>query len=218
MPRSTPAIDALFPEWVLTVTSTIDATPDDLFPGERSSVAGAVRHRQCEFATGRVRARELLARLGWPDAVIPVGPDRSPVWPEGIVGSISHTHDLCAVSVARQSQTGGLGIDVEPDEPLDDETLSGICTPRELAGLGSLPAARRGRAARCLFSAKESVFKCQYPLTGAMPDFRDVEIEFDHASDAFEAASVTVGSVDLPPMGGRWLCRDAWVFTGAVLR
>jgi 4'-phosphopantetheinyl transferase EntD len=214
----TPDIDELFPGWVLTVTSPIDATPEDLFPQERSSVAKAVRHRQCEFATGRVRARELLVRLGLPDAVVPVGPDRSPVWPEGIVGSISHTHDLCAVTVARQAQTGGLGIDVEPDEPLDDETLSSICTPRELAGLGSLAEARRGRAARRLFRAKESVFKCQYPVTGSMPGFRDVEIEFDRASDAFEAASVTAGSADLPPIRGRWLNRDAWVFTSAVLR
>ncbi len=218
MPRPTPTIDALFPDWVLTVTSTIDATPDDLLPQELLSVARAVRKRQCEFATGRVRARALLARLGFPDAAVPVGPDRSPVWPEGVVGSISHTSDLCVVAVARQSQTGSLGIDVEPEGPLDDETLSGICTARELEGLGRLSEAGRGLAARRLFSAKESVFKCQYPVTGAMPDFRDVEIEFDRASDAFEAISVTAAGACLPPICGRWLNRDAWVFTSAMLR
>ena len=46
--------------------------------------------RLSDFATGRYCAMKALEQFGIQDAIIPIGEDRAPIWPEGIVGSISH--------------------------------------------------------------------------------------------------------------------------------
>src|ERR1700679_1440183 len=58
------------------------------------SVARAVRSRQAEFFFGRLAARSVLAALNAPPGEVSVGASREPVWPPGIVGSISHTHAI----------------------------------------------------------------------------------------------------------------------------
>src|SRR5215467_5584138 len=74
----------------------------DLYPEERATVEKAVEKRVRAFASGRLCARNLLARFGLHDAVLPAAEDGRPVWPAGFVGSISHTDDLCVAAVARQ--------------------------------------------------------------------------------------------------------------------
>ena len=44
--------------------------------------------RLSDFSTGRYCAIKALEQLGIQDAIIPIGEDRAPIWPEGIVGSI----------------------------------------------------------------------------------------------------------------------------------
>jgi 4'-phosphopantetheinyl transferase EntD len=39
--------------------------------------------------------------------------DRTPVWPDGVVGSITHTGDFAAAAVAWAADIAGLGIDSE---------------------------------------------------------------------------------------------------------
>src|SRR5277367_2552834 len=63
----------------------------------------AVRARRTEFLAGRACARSALRKLadGRADDAIPIGPDRAPVWPAGIVGAITHAHGFAAAAVAR---------------------------------------------------------------------------------------------------------------------
>jgi 4'-phosphopantetheinyl transferase EntD len=173
-----------------------DEDPQGLWPEERALVARAVPSRRREFAAGRACARRLLAELGFAPAPLVAGPGRRPKWPPGAVGSIAHDRAVCAVAVARTDSRSSLGVDVEPDEPLEEDAWGTICTRRELDRLAREPAAGRGRAARFLFSAKECAYKCLDPFTPAPLDFRDVEIELDAGTGRFRVVVLE--------SGGRW--------------
>ena len=137
-----------------------------------------------EVAAGRVCSRIALGRLGVA-ATTPIlrGEDRAPIWPTGFIGSISHTDTWCAAAVARTEDVRSLGIDLESSTPLKETLLKRVCTPKERAWLRTLPAP--GVTGKILFSAKEAVYKCQYPLSEQFLGFHAVEIEL--GDESFEA-------------------------------
>jgi 4'-phosphopantetheinyl transferase EntD len=122
-----------------------DEPPGTLLAGEEAIVARAVAKRRQEFATGRRCAREALAKLGVPGSLgtpILSGPNREPVWPPGIVGSITHCEGYRAAAVAREQDLVSVGIDAEPHGPLPDGVLGMIALPQETARLAILAAGR----------------------------------------------------------------------------
>jgi 4'-phosphopantetheinyl transferase EntD len=171
-------IDTLLPETVVAVEAFDDTETASLFPGEEALVAGAVENRRREFATARRCARQALATLGRPPTAILSGPSREPLWPTGIVGSITHCAGYRAAVVARDTDLLTVGIDAEPHEPLPGGVLEAIALPREIAMLSAL---RHDERAICwdrlLFCAKEAVFKAWYPITGRWLDFSEADIE-----------------------------------------
>ena len=64
-------------------------------------MAAAVDKRQREFATGRRLAHGLLTELGVGGGPLLPGRDRAPIWPDGVVGTISHSRAWCVVAAAR---------------------------------------------------------------------------------------------------------------------
>jgi enterobactin synthetase component D / holo-[acyl-carrier protein] synthase len=161
---------------------TADAVPSladeaGLLREERAWIEGAVPKRRAEFATARVLARRGLAALGLPPARLVPPAHRAPIWPPGVVGSISHTTDYCGVVLQRSPPVRSLGFDAEVLRPVDPDVIAHITTPRERAWLAGRPRADRTDLALLLFSAKEAYYKCQYPLTATFLDFPDVELE-----------------------------------------
>lgn len=157
----------------------VDGDPDSLYPEERAHLARAIPRRQREYAAGRQAARRAMAAIGWPAAAVPSAPDRSPVWPSGLAGSIAHTRGACVAVVARSEDVAAIGIDLEDDRPLAADLWPTVCTPAERAFLHAQPREQRGTLATRLFSAKEAVYKCQFPLTRRMLDFQDVHVVLD---------------------------------------
>ena len=148
-----------------------------LFPDELRAMAGATRKRRREFAAGRTAARMAMAQLSLPPVAIPMAPDRAPVWPAGVLGSISHDRQTCLAVVARAtSGLRGLGLDIEPMDPLAADLWPEICRPAELDYLHRQPPENRGLWARMLFCAKEAAYKAHYPLTRTMTDFHALEV------------------------------------------
>ena len=188
-----------------------------LHPLEAAVLARANVTRGREFAAGRTLARRALRELGFPDAPLLAGPDRAPAWPAGAVGSISHTADYCVVVVARNPPYRSLGVDAEPDTPLEAELWPQICTPTELEWLAAQPAARRGLLCHVLFAIKESVYKYQAPISGTMLEFRDVEVEFDGAAPGFRAVILRPGVPGFPAgtvVLGRTRIADGLILAG----
>jgi 4'-phosphopantetheinyl transferase EntD len=142
------------------------------------------------------------------------------VWPEGLVGSITHTDTWCAVAVARVADGfRALGLDIEPAEPIQSELLRIICLPEERAFLDEQPADQRGLLGRLVFSAKESAFKCQYGLSRAMFAYHGMRIDLDLPAQRF----VAVFQRDAGPFAagdelqGRFLVAEGYIVTAVAL-
>lgn len=165
-------------------------TSAPLWPDEAPAMTRAVPKRQLEFAAGRQAARAAIVDLGLPAAAIPQGQDRAPIWPDGLTGSIAHCDDICIAAVARPGQIKSLGVDIEPATPLESNLEDIICTKAERAWLDTLPAESRGLTTKIIFSAKEAVYKAQYPLTGQVIGFDEIELFFSPDQSLFEVNSL----------------------------
>jgi 4'-phosphopantetheinyl transferase EntD len=155
------------------------ADPACLHPLEREQITNAVESRRREYAAGRLLARSLLGATGSADVALTNGPDRAPIWPPHVVGSITHCPSLCAVAIARSSDLFGIGIDVEPAEPLPEDVADRVLSPAERKSIARLPRQLRTVAARLVFSAKEATYKALYPTTRRFLDFPDLHVELD---------------------------------------
>jgi 4'-phosphopantetheinyl transferase EntD len=178
-------IGALLPTGVAFADSTRDVPPEALLPAERAALGRAAERRLREFAAGRSCARRALAALGAPEAAILRGPRREPLWPPGVVGSITHCRGYCAAAVADAGRFAALGIDAEPHEPLPEGVLQRIALDEEHDWI-----AERADAVcwdRLLFCVKEAVFKAWYPLAGRWLGFEDARVRFAPERGAFRA-------------------------------
>lgn len=104
---------------------------DALWPVELPALTRARAARRADFVAGRIAARAAMVRMGHPTGPIPQGPDRAPVWPEGIRGSITHAGGVAIAVVGRARDWAGLGLDLERDAPLDPEAATAILRPDE---------------------------------------------------------------------------------------
>jgi 4'-phosphopantetheinyl transferase EntD len=226
-PRPAPAPDAwigdLFAAPVLTGSLALDAAdPGALAPAEAALAARFAPARLRAFAAGRQCARALLAALGAGVPALLVDGHRAPIWPEGIIGTIAHDAGLAVAAVARRGVLRGLGVDLEPDEPLSEPVRRRVCTPGEARALAYVDDTEAGRRAKLLFVVKEAIYKCVHPLVRAPLGLRDVEIELDFAGGRFharalphapEAAAALVGAIE-----GRFARRGGRFLAGATLR
>ena len=167
------------------VTDPTGFNPDPL-PEELACLSPrAIEKRRREFAAGRHAVRQAMALAGLPVSPVPVGEDRAPVWPEGVVGGITHTTSCAIAAVGRRGPVQSVGIDVEEDTPLKEKLLGEICLPGEIAWLNTQ--ADPLRLAKLIFSAKEAAYKAQYPFSRTLFGFSGMETEWDMAKGAFTA-------------------------------
>ncbi|QQE85248.1 4'-phosphopantetheinyl transferase family protein [Pseudomonas putida] len=139
------------------------------------SLQRSVAKRQAEYLAGRVCARAALQRLNGSDHVPGTHEDRSPIWPPGIHGSITHGKGWAAAVVAAQGSCRGLGLDQEAllDDERAERLMGEILTQAELERLDR---SQLGLAVTLTFSLKESLFKTLYPLTRQRFYFEHAEI------------------------------------------
>jgi 4'-phosphopantetheinyl transferase EntD len=134
------------------------ATPDELFAEELAvyeSFSNEKRRR--EFLDGR-RAAHAAMRMVSAASGVARNPDRTPKFPDGLVGSISHSGSLSVAAVAQSGDFVAIGIDVQIIRDLDAHSICAkICSQEETAWVD-------GSAERVLqiFSAKEAVYKAVY--------------------------------------------------------
>lgn len=146
----------------------------------------AVVSRRAEFATGRHCAREACRLLGRPCELIGVRDDRSPDWPAGVIGTITHCKGYVAAAVTTCDRARYLGIDAEPDDLLPENLIPEVAFGPELSWLYSSHDTRRW--AKRLFSIKEAVFKAYWPIHQSWLDFRDIILSVDPAHGKFDAS------------------------------
>jgi 4'-phosphopantetheinyl transferase EntD len=216
-------IASLLKAGVVAYEEFADLPGEPPFPGEEALIAKAVDGRRREFITARRCARRGLADLGHPPAPILSGARREPVWPAGIIGSITHCAGYRAAAVARADDLAGLGIDAEPNGPLPDGVEESVASPGEQERLRALAlVAPHVSWGRLLFSAKESVYKAWYPLTGRWLGFEDADLLIDRESDTFRARLLVDGKridggTPLTEMFGRFAVGCGLVLTAVTI-
>lgn len=175
------------------------ADPAALTADELLQVARAVPKRRLEFAAGRQLARRLLDDMGQRIDALVSDADRVPCWPPPVIGSITHCRSLCAVAVAPRALFLGMGLDVEPAEPMRPELLPMVLREPELARVQAWPAPWRDLAGILTFSAKEALYKSIYPTHRVYLDFRDVELQWSgFESEGSELFVAFEGHVRVP--------------------
>lgn len=216
-------LPALFDERVETAEVDPYVDPlDELLPPEANILERAVPDRLLEFRAGRHCARRAMHRLGVAGPVLRAA-DRSPIFPSGIVGSIAHTRrngrGFCGAAVARTTEVRSIGLDVEVDRPLEPKLWHRILRPNEADWIASRRPEERGFWALFIFSAKESVYKCQYTLSKTFLEFRDVAIDEPRGDGEFSATLIK----DAGPFqsgrsfDGRYARQSGLIATGVTL-
>jgi 4'-phosphopantetheinyl transferase EntD len=186
----------------------------NLFPEEAATLGLVNPTRRREFSLGRSCARRALGDLGFPTGPILVGAHGEPLWPRGIVGSITHCADYCGAAVARATRFAGIGIDAEVNDALPDGLLALITNDIERKKITALPN-REISWDRLLFSIKESIHKAFFPITYKWLEFGDVSVTIYPERATFRATSFIKDLIR--PIYGRFIVFHAHIITVVIV-
>lgn len=135
--------------------------------------------RKDEYLAGRLCAFKAAEEKGINLNDLQAGQTREPLWPPGVVGSISHSKTRAISCVARASEYKSIGMDTEV--VMDDLTIEKVkhivSLPEEIDILkGTTPEISFNIKFTLLFSIKESLYKALYPLNKKFIDFNEVSL------------------------------------------
>lgn len=169
------------------------------------------------FEIGRLLAADLLAKKGIRDFSLKRGLRGEPLWPLGLIGSITHKNDRCIVLIAeRSSSFHGVGIDLENRTHLPLEMIPLICSNKELSQIKKLPFYYGICWYQMMFSAKESLYKSVSALIKSDLDFRDADVNFN-----IETHGISFDFPALRELGlkatGKFEFDDEYIFTGTII-
>lgn len=143
-----------------------------LFAEELDAIRGARPARRREFSQGRILLRELIGR----SVSIPVAPNRAPVLPPGIRGSVAHDDRFVVAAASRDERVVAIGIDIEPSGPLEPDLARVI-----------LRADERHLDPHLAFTLKEAAYKAWSSLGGRILEHHEVRV---HVSNSLFRAEV----------------------------
>jgi enterobactin synthetase component D len=229
LPLAVCANPQVLPPVVQRVSVTFD--PLELEIGEQSwrwlpipeGLEMATLTRQFEFLAGRACVADALRALGH-DAVAPVRRrnNGTPVWPAGIIGSITHTTGFVSAAVARTSAAGGVGIDSEAILSRERALrVAAVFASRGEISVGLAAGLDAEESVTLIFSAKEAIFKCLHRFVRRMFDFDDVRITgIDAANRRFTAVVVNTLATVFPAgstLSGAFEIASGRVHTGMMV-
>lgn len=172
------------------------ATESTLLPQEVEVSRRFVKRRLLEFATGRQCARGALARIGYESIPVLIGNHREPIWPSGLVGSITHTEGYCAAVALQVGEFASIGIDAEIIERVESRFWETLFVRKELEFLSSCTVELQNRMACLLFSAKEAFYKCQFQISRRWVNFSDVCVTASGSGARLQFHGIECGQVD----------------------
>ncbi|MWP63016.1 enterobactin synthetase component D [Gilliamella bombicola] len=144
-----------------------------------NEVSNMSSKRRKEFICGRVCTRYLLNKLHYENINLPtLNTDGTPMWPQGIIGSISHTQKMIAVCICSTFYYAAVGIDIETIMNIQQSNAVIELTFNEPEFFENRPKSmfnyNRELYSTIIFSAKESIFKAIYQSSGCYFDFKNI--------------------------------------------
>lgn len=125
----------------------------------------ATASRQAEFITGRHCSAAALQDFGFEQHLVGYNPDRSPLWPPGIRGAISHKHQIAIAMASDSADFIGLDIETELAGSRVERIKSKIIDDQEEAIIRTSGTEFISGFTQ-VFSAKETLYKAIYPYLG----------------------------------------------------
>ena len=237
------ALASLFQTAVVVQSCDITDFQSSLGPREREAARSMVQKRIAEFSSGRHCARLAAAQLALTPKQqtqicdIAIGSSRQPLWPEGVIGSITHDDARAIVVLSVDPTCAGVGIDLQSfAERQSMSELHGIIgsktevraavdqLSRSTAYTDVVQNEGLDTASAVVFSIKEAVFKCFFPIFGIWIDFTDVTIDLAcHEVDGFSCHAMRpciVGSYTVrfsQPIASRMTTLEQLYFRGHYL-
>jgi 4'-phosphopantetheinyl transferase EntD len=209
-------ITTLFPSTVIIVEA--QDWDGRIYPEEYKFIKAARIKRQRDFIAGRIATRNALRRLNIYNFPILVGKHRNPLFPKNIIGSISHTKDYCAVVISNNKNILSLGFDAETrDSKINDNMMDLICTKNEKIWLKQ--SNNYKLYVKIIFSAKESIYKCYFPIIKEFLDFQDVEISINLVKNNFTFKILKTNLSFFSPHNtvNNFVISDKYIFTGVTI-
>ena len=178
--------------------------------------------RQAEFILGRRCVHQALSKFKLESAPVLRNPEtREPCWPESVRGSITHSGKMAAAAVGWTKDISGIGIDLESfSREIDFNISRHVCVETELIRLKSLPAEQAKRDLRIIFSAKESIFKCFFPISQTYLYFKDAKITIneDNAEFSFVLSKACSGITEVGfQHSGKFSIKDNMLLTSIFI-
>ena len=133
--------------------------------------------REQEYSLGRYCAKQAMKTIGIDCNVIQSSSHGFPIWPNGIVGSISHSKGVCLSAVAKSMDFESIGIDIEQFNRMKQSSVERITHQKEIVEIGT-----DLKKATLLFSVKEAFYKAQFPIYKTPLNFKDLAFSLDFAS------------------------------------
>ena len=178
-----------FPEFISFFCEHLSDSTDFLLHPEEEKISASFgsSKRRSEFSLGRYCAHRALSKFELESVpILRNTENREPYWPESVRGSITHSEGFAAAAVGLTKDVSGIGIDLESlSRRVDFNIRRHVCVEKEREFLETLPAEQANRYLRIIFSAKESIFKCFFPISQTYLSFQDAAIIIDENNSEF---------------------------------
>lgn len=130
---------------------------------------------RAQYLASRLLAQEVMEIYGVRNFTLLNYSDRSPVWPRGISGSLSHDRDTIVLAATRRNLLVGIDVETFMDKCTAQEVAEIIVAKKEIEKIRNLPIPFRV-AVTLAFSLKESLYKALWPRLQQEMDFCHVNL------------------------------------------
>lgn len=171
------------------------ATESEVKRNEVSARKGPGQNRTESFEMGRLAAHRALVDVGREPEPIARGSLGEPLWPPGVVGSITHSSGTALSLVASRTDALAIGIDLEHTRSAPE--IEGLVAfGDEVDWLAtSVDALERQKRLLELFSAKETVYKALSPLVGRYFGFESARLHESENGSFTVELDASIGAV-----------------------
>ena len=143
-------------------------------------IAHSINKRKAEYFVGRYLVANRLNELGFEYCTLESNIDRSPKFPCGAIGSISHCESLACVAVAPSYNPDreNLGIDVQ--KPISSDVcreIENMIVAGQEVDLAMSVGLTKEQAITLLFSAKEAIYKALAKFSTRDLNFTDAKLK-----------------------------------------